>query len=69
MLISSQLNKLKFETNKLLKQNESNGLNRDSIVKTDTIYKIDSRQILFKIGSVDKQKIEEYKKCFYNSIK
>ena len=41
----------------------------DSVVKTDVIYKINNKQILFKIGKVDMQKIEEYKESFRNSIK
>lgn len=69
MLISSQLEKLKYQTNKLIKKDKQNGLNKDSIVKTDIIYKISNKQILFKIGEVDKEKIQEYKKSFYHSIK
>lgn len=65
MLISSNLNKLKYRTNKLLEKNEDNRLNRDSIVKTDVIYKILNNQIIFKIGKVDTDKIEEYKNNFY----
>lgn len=68
MLISSQLDKLKYKTNKLLEKNEKNGLNKDSIVKTDVIYKIENSQILFKIGNVDKNKIEEYKKAFCENL-
>jgi len=36
----------------------------DSIVKTDVVYRILNNQILFKIGIVDIDKIEEYKKSF-----
>ena len=61
MLISSNLEKLKFKTNSLLEKNSENNLHKDSIVKTDVIYKILNEQILFKIGKVDKEKIEEYK--------
>lgn len=68
MLISSQLNKLRYNTNKLLEKDRKNGLHRDSIVKTDVIYIIASEQILFKIGKVDKSKIDEYKESFYNNI-
>lgn len=46
-----------------------NGLDKDSIVKTDIIYKISNAQILFKIGEVGLDKVEEYKNAFYNSIK
>ena len=65
MLISSNLEKLKFKTNILLEKDNTNNLHKDSIVKTDVIYKILNEQILFKIGKVDSEKIEEYKKSFY----
>lgn len=69
MLISSNLEKLKFNSNKLLEKDNINNLHKDSIVKTDVIYKISNEQILFKIGKVDNEKIEEYKKNFYNNLK
>lgn len=69
MLISSNLEKLKFNTNKLLEKDNLNNLYKDSIVKTDVIYKILDEQIVFKIGTVDHDKIEEYKNSFYNSLK
>lgn len=65
MLISSKLDKLKYKSNILIEKNKENGLNRDSIVKTDTIYKILNEQIVFKIGKVDNYRIEEYKNSFY----
>ena len=65
MLISSNLDKLKYRANKLLEKNETNGLNRDSIVKTDVVYKILNNQIIFKIGKVDNDRIREYKDSFY----
>ena len=64
MLISSNIEKTKFKGNLLLKKDKDNGLHKDSIVKTDVIYKISNEQILFKIGKVDVVKIEEYKKSF-----
>ena len=66
MLVSSQLNKLKYDTNKPLYKSEINGLNKDSLVKTDVIYKIEYSQILFKIGIVDSDTIDEYKRAFLN---
>ncbi len=69
MLISSNLDKLKFKTNKLLEKDEINNLHKDSIVKTDVIYKISNEQIIFKIGKVDNEKIEEFKKSFYENLK
>ena len=68
MLISSNLEKLKFKANKLLKKDNSNNLHRDSIVKTDVLYKILNEQIIFKIGTVDYEKIEEYKNSFCESL-
>lgn len=67
MLISSQLDKLKYKTNKLIEKNKDNGSDKDSIVKTDVIYIIRTDQILFKIGTVDRNKIEEYKDSFYEN--
>ena len=68
MLISSNLEKLKFKHNKLLKKDSFNNLHKDSLVKTDVLYKILNEQIIFKIGTVDNEKIEEYKKSFYDSL-
>lgn len=68
MLISSKLYKLKYPENKLIEKNEINGLDRNSIVKTDEIYKILDSQILFKIGRVDMNRVEEYKEAFYKFI-
>lgn len=69
MLISSNLEKLKFKANILLEKNNVNNLHKDSIVKTDVVYKILDEQILFKIGKVDSEKIEEYKQSFYDTLK
>lgn len=66
MLISSKIDKVKYETNKLLEKDDKNNLKMNSIVKTDVVYKILNNQILFKIGQVDIEKVEEYKKSFYN---
>lgn len=68
MLISSNLEKLKYNTNILLEKDSMNNLHKNSIVKTDVVYKILNKQILFKIGKVDNEKIEEYKKNFYNTL-
>ena len=69
MLISSNLEKLKYKSNKLINKDNKNRLNKDSIVKTDVIYKITNEQILFKIGEVNLDKVEEYKKSFYEQTK
>lgn len=65
MLISSKIDKAKYEANKLLKRDEMNKLHYDSIVKTDIVYKILNNQIIFKIGKVDDNRIKEYKDSFY----
>ena len=69
MLLSSNLDKLKIKANKLLEKDETNNLHKDSLVKIDVIYKIPNEQIIFKIGIVSYEKIEEYKKSFYDSLK
>ncbi len=68
MLISSKLDKLKFSANKLLEKDKMNNLHKNSVVKTDVVYKILNEQIVFKIGKVDDEKIEEYKKSFYEEL-
>ena len=68
MLISSNLEKLKYKLNKLINKDNKNRLNKDSIVKTDVIYKISNEQILFKIGEVNLDKVKEYKQSFYEQI-
>jgi len=64
MLISSKIEKIRFKENKLLKSDTINHLNTDSIVKTDVIYKILEKNILFKVGRVDNDRIKEYKESF-----
>lgn len=62
MLISSHLEKLKFSENKLLLKDDLNNLKRDSIVKTDVIYKIKNDNIKYKIGRIKRSVVEEYMK-------
>ena len=69
LIISSRLEKLQYKSNILLKKDDKNGLNKNSIVKTDNIYKIDMNQILFKIGKVDLDKVEEYKNMCFSNLK
>jgi len=69
MILSSQIDKLKFKSNKLVKKDNKNNLARDSIIKTDIVYKLKDKQILFKVGEIEKDKIEEYKNSFYDSLK
>ena len=64
MLISSNLEKLKFAANKLLKKDNLNNLHKDSLVKTDKVYQISANQIEKKVGSVTKEALEEYRNNF-----
>ena len=64
MLISSNMKKLKYKSNVKLERDKVNNLKKDSIVKTDVIYKIKNENILFKIGEVTEEKIKEYKRLF-----
>lgn len=68
MILSSQISKIKFKSNKLIKKDDKNNLNKDSIIKTDTIYKLSDKQILFKVGKIEEDKIEEYKQNFYDTL-
>ena len=68
LLISSKLQKLQYKSNILLKRDDENGLEKDSIVKTDNIYKIDMEQILFKIGKVDLDKVEYCKDMYLKNM-
>ena len=69
MIISSQIDKVKFKSNKLIKKDDKNNLNKDSIIKTDLVYKLSDKQILFKVGEIEKERIEEYKQSFYDTLK
>ena len=69
MLISSKIEKAKYKTNKILEKDDKNNLRMDSIVKTDIVYRILNNQILFKLGTIDIDKVDEYKKNFYNCNK
>ena len=68
MILSSQIDKVKFKSNKLIKKDDKNNLNKDSIIKTDSVYKLSDKQILFKVGEIEKERIEEYKKNFYDTL-
>ena len=63
-IISSRLNKLKYDSNVLLKKDFLNNLSKDSIFKTNCVYKIASDNILFKIGSVSQSNVIRYKNMF-----
>ena len=64
MLISSKTYKIKYSTNEFLAKDNINKLNTDSIVKLDEVYRIKEETISFRIGKVDKDKIDEYKERY-----
>jgi len=64
MIISSNLDKIKYKSNRLLQKDNKNNLNKDSIVKTDTIYDIKYDEISFFVGKVDIELIKEYEKLY-----
>ena len=67
MLNSSKIEKLKYKFNKYIKKDNKNNLKTDSIVKTDVIYKIFTKNILLKIGNIDKTKVDIYKNYLINN--
>ena len=67
MLISSKMEKITYKYNKLLIKNDQNNLHKNSIIKTDVIYKIFTKNILLKIGNIDKTKVEIYKNYLVNN--
>jgi len=67
MILSSQIHKITYSSNKLIKRDYTNNLQKDSIIKTDVIYKIFTKNILLKIGNIDKTKVEFYKSCLLNN--
>ena len=56
-IVSSHIEKSKdnsnYEFNEPLPKNNDNGLTKDSIVKCDDLYSLQSDHIIYKIGSVD----------------
>ena len=61
-LISSNLSKLKYKTNVLIKKDKQNNLMKDSLVKLDTGYIIPYKNIVAKIGIVTDEQLELYNK-------
>lgn len=59
ILISSQVQKLKYKTNMFIPKSYTNGLLKNSIVKTDVIYDISIDNVVGKIGKLDITQIEE----------
>ncbi len=67
MLISSKIQKISYKANKYIEKDNQNNLKKDSIIKTDAIYKIFTKNILLKIGNIDKTKVDIYKNYLINN--
>ena len=68
-LISSRLEKLKYKDNVFMKKTKFNGLDRDSIVKTDSVYEFENESIEFKIGRVEDGLVEKFMKYYMDGGK
>ena len=64
MVISFNLDKLRYKTNKFLKKDDLNNLTKDSIVKTNVIYDINYDEISFCVGKVPIEFVNEYEKLY-----
>lgn len=67
MILSSNLEKKKYKNNLVIKKNNTNNLNKDSIIKTDYIYYIKNSDIEFYVGKVSKGAIKKYNKIYKKS--
>ena len=62
MLISSQIQKAKYKYNYMINKDDKNKLIKDSIVKTDVLYKLKDENIVRHIGVIDKSTLQKLKK-------
>lgn len=63
LLISSNIKKLSFSQNILLEKDNQNNLLKDSLVKTDYVYRLEKDMLVYKIGEVSIEKVNYYKEC------
>lgn len=61
LLISSNIQKLRYKENISISKDKFNHLQKDSIIKTDCIYTIEQDMISFRVGMVLEENIEFYK--------
>lgn len=69
LLLSSNLKKINYKENLLLKKDNRNNLVKDSIVKCDVIYIIKQESTVGKIGTVQLELIEKYKQIYSNLLR
>lgn len=58
MILSSNIKKETYKYNVRINKDEENRLNKNSIVKTDHIYKLNRDDILKKVGKLDNELVE-----------
>ena len=58
MIISSNIKKEKYKYNIKINKDKENNLYKNSIVKTDHIYKLNKKDILKKVGKIDSDMIK-----------
>lgn len=58
MILSSNIKKELYKYNIKINKDNENRLNKDSIIKTDHIYKLKEKDILKKVGKIDNELIE-----------
>ena len=59
-LLSSKIEKVKYEYNEILNKNNTNKLRKNSIVKCDDLIEIDENNIQFKIGEVLEEDLNRF---------
>lgn len=64
MILSSNIRKEKYKYNVKISKNLKNNLYKDSIVKTDHIYKLEKENILKKVGELDKDLIDLFNRKY-----
>lgn len=64
MFLSSKVEKVKYKENILLKRDNINGLQKDSIVKTDAVYEFENDDIEMCIGKVNQDLVNKFIKYY-----
>lgn len=64
MILSSNIKKENYKYNVRIDKNDKNKLHKDSIVKTDHIYKLKKEDVLKKVGKLDKELIDLFQKKY-----
>lgn len=64
MILSSNIKKENYKYNVRIDKDDKNKLHKDSIVKTDYIYKLKKEDVLKKVGKLDKELIDLFQKKY-----